>query len=151
MNTQHSAALSLLLPCSGVLLSCHLASLIHQMKLKVSWQKDRKISRVERSQNVGQPQASGSQFRSHNEDRVCTRGWWLTEEVQLLISLQGFFSGEGEVKPAWATQVELHSSAEDLDIWWGPFYCLSPNLDPHACHHHSAIVVTNLNGEASGL
>lgn len=47
---------------------------------------------------------------------VCARGWGLTEEVQFLIGLQGFFSGEGEVEPARATQVKLHSSAEDLNV-----------------------------------
>lgn len=59
------------------------------------------ISRVEGSQNTGEPQRRGPQVISHNEkDTVCAPGWRLTEEVQLLVGLQGLFSGEGEVKPA---------------------------------------------------
>lgn len=43
-------------------------------------------------------------------------GGSLTEEVQLLVSLQGFLSGEGEVKPAGTAQIELHGPAKDLDV-----------------------------------
>lgn len=43
-------------------------------------------------------------------------GGSLTEEVQLLVSLQGFLSGKGEVKPAGTAQIELHGPAKDLDV-----------------------------------
>lgn len=79
------------------------------------------------------------------------RGWRLTEEVQFFVGLQGFLSGEGEVKPAGATQVELHGPAENLNVRWSPFNGLGPDLDPHACHHHSAVVVADLDGETTGL
>ena len=72
--------------------------------------------RAEGSQNTREPQRSGPQVSSQVRRVGRARSWRLTEEVQLLVSLQGFFSGEGEVKPARATQVKLHGSAENLNV-----------------------------------
>lgn len=59
-----------------------------------------------------------------------------TENGELLISLQGLLSCEGQIEPAGTSQVHLHCAPEDLNVRWRSFYGLSTNLHPHSSHHH---------------
>lgn len=74
-----------------------------------------------------------------------------TENGELLVSLQGLFSCEGQIKPARASQVHLHCAPEDLNVWWSSFYGLSTNLHPHARHHHRAVIVDHLHCKSTRL
>ena len=59
------------------------------------------LSREQRDPRILESPRSGPAVRiNHEMDTICARSRGLTEEVQLLISLQGFFSGEREVEPA---------------------------------------------------
>lgn len=75
----------------------------------------------------------------------------LTEDGEFLVSLQGLLPGEGEVEPAGAGHVELHGAAEDLQVGGSSLDGLGADLDPHACHHHRAVVVGHFDGETPRL
>lgn len=75
----------------------------------------------------------------------------LTEDGELLVSLQGLLPGEGEVEPAGAGHVELHGAAEDLQVGGSSLDGLGADLDPHARHHHRAVVVGHFDGETPRL
>lgn len=60
----------------------------------------------------------------------------LTKDGQLLVSLEGLFSGEGKVKPARSRQVYLHGATKHFHIGRSPLNGLRAHLHTHACHHH---------------
>lgn len=75
----------------------------------------------------------------------------LTEDGELLVSLQGFLASEREVKPTSPGHVQLHGAAKDLQVGRCSLYGLCANLDPHASHYHRAVVVGHFDGETPRL